>query len=363
MNLPTSLLVLGVALASAPLSRPHQVPSTAQVAKTVSPAVVLVKAKAPAGLVQGSGFVVDSTGIVVTNLHVVEGAEAIQIQLQSGDVFDSVKVRAFDERKDLAILQVPGFKLPVVTLGDSDEVEVGSTVVVIGSPSQLENSVSVGVISGVRTFEGFRAFQTDAAVNPGSSGGPLLNAMGFAIGVMTFKKREAESISFAIPINYVRGLLPGTDSLSLEAFALRLGSNSSRIIDGHASRHANRWKSLRSGTIKILRSDGDFLYVEHVGQEGRAGSGSVAITELRKVGGAYVGAMPSSFSCQHPKESGLFGTKMVLNTCSIDLQMSLSFTSPTRLEGTIESVDSRDVDCATCQVLRRTTERFTWIAE
>jgi serine protease Do len=107
----------------------------------------------------------------VTNLHVIEGATSVAVKLASGDVHDQVRVRAFDQRKDLAVIQVSGFNLPRVEFGDSDAVQPGQPVVLIGSPLRvLEGSVSTGVVSGVRTLEdaGFRVIQTDAAANPGN---------------------------------------------------------------------------------------------------------------------------------------------------------------------------------------------------
>src|SRR5207247_4243274 len=93
---------------------------TADIARRVTPAVVLIKTAGPSGETTGSGFIVDPSGTIVTNLHVIEGAASIALKLANGDIYDQVKIRAFDVRKDLAVIQIPGFGLPVVDVGNSD---------------------------------------------------------------------------------------------------------------------------------------------------------------------------------------------------------------------------------------------------
>jgi hypothetical protein len=129
------------------------------------------------------------------------------VQLANGEVFDSILVLAIDERRDLAVIKIAGVDLPALELGDSNALTVGEPVVVVGSPRGLEGTVTAGILSSVRDSDGFKLLQTDAAVNSGNSGGPIVNAQGQAIGVVSFKLRSAEGLNFAIPINYVRGLL------------------------------------------------------------------------------------------------------------------------------------------------------------
>jgi len=192
----------------APLASGQVSLTTAQIAKRVSPSVVVIQGKTESGNVLGSGFIVSKDGTIVTNLHVIRDMKTATVQLASGEVFDSVSVRAVDERRDLAIVQVAGFKLPVLELGDSDALTVGEPLVIVGSPRGLEGTVTAGILSSVRdSGEGFRVLQTDAAVNPGNSGGPLVNSKGQAVGVVSFKLLAAEGLNFAIPANYVRGLL------------------------------------------------------------------------------------------------------------------------------------------------------------
>jgi hypothetical protein len=170
--------------------------------------VVVIQGKTDAGDVLGSGFILSKDGKIVTNLHVIADMKTANVQLANGEVFDSISVLAADERRDLAIVQIAGFNLPVLDLGDSDLLTVGESVVIVGSPRGLEGTLTAGILSSIRdSGGGFKVLQTDAAVNPGNSGGPLVNNKGQAIGVVSFKLRSAESLNFALPINYVSGLL------------------------------------------------------------------------------------------------------------------------------------------------------------
>jgi Trypsin-like peptidase domain len=194
--------------AFAPIAFSQTTLTTAQIAKRVSPSVVVIQGKTDSGDVLGSGFIISHDGRIVTNLHVIKDMKAAAVQLPNGDLFDTVSVLATDERRDLAIIKISGFDLPVLELGNSDVLTVGEPLVILGSPRGLEGTVTAGILSSIRdSGQGFTVLQTDAAVNPGNSGGPLVNNKGQAIGVVSFKLRSAEGLNFAIPINYVRGLL------------------------------------------------------------------------------------------------------------------------------------------------------------
>jgi hypothetical protein len=182
--------------------------TTAQIARRVSPSVVTVQGKTDSGDAFGSGFVISKDGKIATSLHVISDMKTASVQTAAGEIFDSLSVLAADERRDLAIVQIAGSNLSVLQLGDSDLLTVGEPVVIIGSPRGLGGTVTAGILSSVRDGgDGFKVLQTDAAVNPGNSGGPLVNNRGQAIGVVSFKLRSAEGLNFAIPINYIRGLL------------------------------------------------------------------------------------------------------------------------------------------------------------
>jgi putative serine protease PepD len=171
----------------------------------------------PGGTGTGSGFVVDASGLILTNNHVVNGATSITVTFSTGDTRTATVVGS-DSGNDLALLRVADLPagVKVVTLGDSDSVAVGETAIAIGSPFGLENTVTEGIISATgRTYSDGGSLlrdliQTDAAINPGNSGGPLLNAAGEVIGVNTLIESPVEGnvgVGFAVPINTVKAQL------------------------------------------------------------------------------------------------------------------------------------------------------------
>ena len=163
----------------------------------------------------GSGFIVDARGYILTNNHVVEGAEDIKVTLTDGRSFRAALIGA-DRFSDLAVIKIDGPKLPVLPLGDSRKLTVGETVIAIGNPLWLEGgpSVTVGVVSALgRSMEEenlpvmHNLIQTDAAINAGNSGGPLLNLRGHAIGINTAVIPSAHGIGFAIAANTAKPVL------------------------------------------------------------------------------------------------------------------------------------------------------------
>ncbi len=167
----------------------------------------------------GSGFVVDARGLILTNNHVVDGAESVQVRFVDGTERDA-KVLGRDSGNDLALVRVNELPkdTPVASLGDSDQVQVGETAIAIGSPFGLGQTVTQGIVSAVdrdwaagggRTMRDL--IQTDTAINPGNSGGPLLNARGEVIGINTFNEspvRGSVGVGFAVPVNIAKQLLP-----------------------------------------------------------------------------------------------------------------------------------------------------------
>ena len=163
----------------------------------------------------GSGFVIDKAGHIITNFHVVEGAREIQVNFSGNDRMDA-KVIGSDPSTDIAVLQIDAQAraLTPLPLGDSDVVSVGDAVIAIGNPFSLERTVTAGIVSALQRRitapDGFaidEVIQTDAAINHGNSGGPLLNANGEVIGVNAQIESETGGnvgIGFAIPINTVK---------------------------------------------------------------------------------------------------------------------------------------------------------------
>jgi S1-C subfamily serine protease len=173
-------------------------------------AVVRVEVEAGKRSRQGSGFIVDPEGLIVTNHHVIRDATNATVRLSSGDIYDRVSVLAVDERRDLAVLKISGFGLPTLRLGNSDSVRIGTEVIAIGSPLGLENTVSTGIVSGRRTEpKGFQLLQITAPASTGSSGGPVLLRDGRVVGIAASQFRNGQNLNFAVPVNYARGLLAG----------------------------------------------------------------------------------------------------------------------------------------------------------
>jgi serine protease Do len=160
----------------------------------------------------GSGFVIDPNGTIVTNAHVVEGANWIQVRLFDGRRFTAT-VMGRDARVDVAVLKIDSAgPLPVLTFGDANKLRVGEFVMALGHPFGLEHSVSFGIVSRkgaplTVAAPGFDFIQTDAAINPGNSGGPLVNMAGEVVGVNAMAARNG-SIGFAIPSNLVSVIVP-----------------------------------------------------------------------------------------------------------------------------------------------------------
>ena len=172
------------------------------------PAVVVISSAKDGQLVgQGSGFIVKDTGVIITNFHVIDGAYPVEIKLKSGDTFGEVSVIDFSAKHDIAVLKIKGFDLPTVELGNSNKVRVGEAVTVIGNPLGYEGSVSSGLLSQVRNFDGYHFHQISAPISPGSSGSPVFNAAGQVIGVATATDIEGQNINFSVPINYARGMI------------------------------------------------------------------------------------------------------------------------------------------------------------
>ncbi|GEM_PF-1940646 len=210
-----------------------------RLAAKATAAVVRIDVRTPTDTRQGSGFLVDSSGRIVTNFHVVRDARSMRVKLASGDVYENVTVLATDERRDLAVLQVPGFHLPALPLGNSNSVHTGAGVVLIGSPLGLENTVSTGIVSGRRQEkEGYALIQVSAPASPGSSGGPVLSRKGLVIGVAVSQMQAGQNLNFAVPINYVRGLLDHLASQPVAVLApspSTTGRETSRFMRGVAS--------------------------------------------------------------------------------------------------------------------------------
>jgi S1-C subfamily serine protease len=164
---------------------------------------------------QGSGFIVDQTGTILTNAHVVEQADRVTVTLKDGRSVEG-KVLGADAVTDLAVVKINLPEKTIASLGDSDQVHVGDWAIAVGNPLGLDNTVTLGIVSTLNRSSALAGIpdkrldfiQTDAAINPGNSGGPLLNEQGEVIGINTAIRANAMGIGFAIPINKAKEIMP-----------------------------------------------------------------------------------------------------------------------------------------------------------
>ena len=161
----------------------------------------------------GSGFIVSSDGLIITNAHVVDGSDSVEVTLKNGKTLAG-KVMGTDSLTDVAVIKIEADDLPAVTFADSEAIQPGEWAIAIGNPLGLDNTVTTGIVSATgRTSaqvgvadKRVSFVQTDAAINPGNSGGPLLNAKGEVIGVNTAIIQNAQGLGFAIPVNTARDI-------------------------------------------------------------------------------------------------------------------------------------------------------------
>uniref|UniRef100_A0A4W5N1M7 HtrA serine peptidase 1a n=1 Tax=Hucho hucho TaxID=62062 RepID=A0A4W5N1M7_9TELE len=203
-----------------PNSLRHKYNFIADVVERIAPAVVHIElyrkmtySKREVAVSSGSGFVVSEDGQIVTNAHVVANKHRVKVELKSGATYDA-KIKDMDEKSDIALLKIDSpIKLPVLMLGRSSDLRPGEFVVAIGSPFSLQNTVTTGIVSttqrggkelGLRNSE-MEYIQTDAIINYGNSGGPLVNLDGEVIGINTLK--VTAGISFAIPSDKIQEFL------------------------------------------------------------------------------------------------------------------------------------------------------------
>ncbi len=160
----------------------------------------------------GSGFIVSSDGYILTNEHVVSGADTIEVTLSNRNEPYTARLVGSDHDLDLAVLKIDAGSLPALSLGNSDSIRVGDWAIAIGNPYGLDHTVTIGVISAkgrpitIEDRQYRNLLQTDASINPGNSGGPLLNLKGEVIGINTAINAQAQGIGFAIPSSTVKAV-------------------------------------------------------------------------------------------------------------------------------------------------------------
>ena len=201
----------------------------------------------------GSGTILTPDGIIVSNLHVITQNKDLRVKLSNGSRYDEVQILGFDEENDIAIIKVDGKNLPHVPLNKTSDAQIGQTVYALGAPEGLEQTLSKGIVSSLRDFDGVRVIQTDAAISSGSSGGGLFSQNGELLGILVSYFKEGQNLNFAIPSDLIPAVLESPLSLSeSEFFALELNQtnsynalnamSSSKILETFLERASEEYK-------------------------------------------------------------------------------------------------------------------------
>ncbi|HEY6035217.1 MAG TPA: S1C family serine protease [Kofleriaceae bacterium] len=214
------LAVLAVAACGgSSANQPHVRMSAREIVDASSPAIVRVEAGEDR---VGTGFILDRSGLIATNLHVIEGESTIKVKLYKDQgEYPVVSIAGVDRGHDLALMRInPHGKLPVVHLGDSNVVSAGDRIYAIGNPLGMDYSVSDGLISQVRQLSAeLTILQISAPISQGSSGGPLFNQFGEVIGVTTMIVTQGQNINLAVPGNYLLPMVKQPQAIELAEFA------------------------------------------------------------------------------------------------------------------------------------------------
>ena len=254
--------------------------TTARIARLATPSTVTIVTLGADGdtLGQGSGFVIRRDGVIVTNWHVLTGAANAIVVMDNGERYDRVRFVDGDSSADIALLRVPGYDLPVLRTR-SQVPSPGERVVVLGSPMGLARSVTDGIVSATRVVAGKQLVQITAAISPGSSGGPVLDASGRVFAVSTFYLEGGQQLNFAVPVRYALGMLssPIRERALSEVFGVAASSGAvSSAAPGAAAPararltrtsvqgvyYAHQSSSMRGGTGRPVRSQGWLLSAE-----------------------------------------------------------------------------------------------------
>ncbi len=163
----------------------------------------------------GAGFIISADGLIVTNFHVIGEGRPITVELADERQFNVIGIHASDRALDLAVVRIDGHDLPALTLGDSEALKQGQSVLAIGNPLGLKHSVVTGVVSGVRELEGRPMIQLAMPIEPGNSGGPLLDLQGRVQGILTLKSLMTANLGFAVGVNTLKPLLEKPNPIAM----------------------------------------------------------------------------------------------------------------------------------------------------
>ena len=314
-----------------------------EIYKGAGPAVVVITT--PSNL--GSGVLIGASGLIVTNLHVIEDASEASVRLANGDVYDDVGDVDYDDDRDLALLKIKGDRLPVVELGDSETLETGDDVYAIGAPKGLEQTFSAGIVSAIRDAgAGYRRIQTTAPISHGSSGGGLFDGRGLLVGI-TQAIQDGENLNFAIPINYIKGML------DQETPRFTLAEVKARVAKAHAGRSDTPSAAAPTLANEYVSPDGNVLAFEKIGE-------ALQATFSHRNGPRYAGA-----SLQWNSDAGAFvGRGTLAHLCGrTAIQVPTTVAIVTVNESTIRHawLIPDKVNCRSGKVESASPRTITWV--
>lgn len=222
--------------------------STEQLAARARPSIVVISNHGRDGADRGvgTGFVIDPSGLVATSLHVVGESRPLDVRLHDGRTAAVTAIHAFDRHTDLAVLRVDATGLAALPLGDPADLAVGAEIVALGNPLGLENSVVAGVLSGRRTLDDVEMLQVAMPIEPGNSGGPVLDRLGRVQGVVNAKSLLTRNLGFATPANLLRALVEKPNPVPIGSW-IRAGALPASEWEAH---HGASWRE-RSGRILV----------------------------------------------------------------------------------------------------------------
>lgn len=312
----------------------------ATLVKQAGPAVVFITVINDLGQssATGSGFILSEDGKVVTNNHVVSAGTHYVVELNNGSSFRTSSVLAASPELDVAILKVDGHLLPTLHLR-TELPEVGEAVVAMGSPLGLQNSVSSGIVGGIRADGDKTWIQLSVPASPGSSGGPVLDRTGEVLGIVTWKFAQGESLTFAVPSAAI-------------ADVQKSGANTSPTVAKRVSEFPVLWTSLTDGSDYEIRLDGTYLYSNAILPQKQVDDGYFIRSELKGSGQTWAGKERVCLPCIPP-----FGT---FKLCTIETDIEISSVSDRRIEGRQQSFH---LNCRKCAAENLKWKPFVWISK
>ena len=324
---------LGLAVLCLALAQPALAQDLPALIARAAPAVVVLSED---GGFRGTGFVVSADGTIVTNLHVIARMKQPRVSLPDGRTFDALSIIGYDKERDLAVLKIPATGLQPLPLGDSRKVRVGQRVIAFGNPLGYSGTTTTGIVSAIRRHPkvpGALLLQTDAPINPGSSGGPLIDAKGRVIGMVTSMIQNAQSLGFAVPVDELRPLLKGGEHAiapqDLRRYLL-LTDWAPWILPRRWRAQSDFYMSSAPGAVYELDGKDDAIRLLQLRPSAEAALGQKLVLSLHRNGRGYEGTANGEVLCETIRASGKLAWRQdgaQLSELSLE-RIELTFVAP-----------------------------------